>query len=296
MFRTITTASARVAIRCLPSSVSVGCQRASFGSKKIVDPFEESTKEFNKFEDKFFNESKDEKKDRKKQEKETKKHEKEMKKKHEKETESSEHPSASHTISAKEYQSQQNEHPKGVVNPSTLEISEEAKMIARGLKPGYDSGLGGSTDRDARNAQLQDGIEDREEDLLHGNHDKNMFRSQELMTCSEAVSDLNARGYTEKFELSDNKICLHRLSKKFDIDQIRLQEVFRFDSEAKSDDTDHDQDQSVVVFGLEAVSDEGRNHAYKGVLQCKYDKFRSSKIGDFVAKISESNKGYEKSH
>jgi len=105
-------------------------------------------------------------------------------------------------------------------------------------------------------------------------------KESQFETEREAMASLVSRGFTEKFELKNDKLVSTRLNKTFELKNVNVVEVHGFEGKAQSSD-------NTVIFALEAVSSEEHDAArYKGVMQTTYGALSSAEIQKLVEKAT----------
>ena len=93
-------------------------------------------------------------------------------------------------------------------------------------------------------------------------------------TMTEAISDLQKRGYTLDFNLANEFLECKQNSCKLRADEFEIDEVYRFEGETDPGDEN-------IVYGISSLNDNSR-----GILVNAYGMYSDSAANEIVSKLN----------
>lgn len=88
----------------------------------------------------------------------------------------------------------------------------------------------------------------------------------------EAVNSLRERGYTYDYKFQDASLYLNMISEKFEPEDLKITEYYRFEGESDPDD-------NTVVYAIES------RQGHKGILIDAYGAYADEHIAAFIKDI-----------
>jgi hypothetical protein len=102
-----------------------------------------------------------------------------------------------------------------------------------------------------------------------------------MKTLSECINSLVKQGFSENFNVRDNKLVGDNKNESYSHDKVHITSFYRF--EGTSDPADN-----AILYAIE--TDDGK----KGVLVDAYGSEADTKVTEFIKKVSDINKKVER--